>query len=557
MLKIINLGGTENVTKNLTVYEYGEDILIVDCGVGFPDSEMLGVDMVIPDFTYLRENMHKIRGLILTHGHEDHIGAVPYLLAEFPNIPVYANRLVLGFLKEKFTDKKKYKDAPENPSMHLINSETPPAELGVFKIEAFKTNHSVPDSLGFAIKTPEGTILHMADYKIDFTPVIDDPIELGKIAKYGTEGVLCLLSDCLGVTTEGFSRPEKELQRTFDMLFEEASTRQIIVTTISSNISRMHQIITSARKLGRKIVIAGRSIDQSVEVALGLGYLKFDTDIFVSPKNASTYNQADLVYIVAGCYGQTGSALGRMSRNDHPDIQVQEGAYVIFSADPNPPGVAEAVEKVQDNLILLGAKVVYSEIQENLHVSGHGTQGDLKLVAFLSKPKYFMPIGGTIKRMRAYSNMVAKLGLGEDNVFEQLGGESVIFENGKAHKGDTYPVKDVFVDGFSIGDIGSTVIRDREKLSDNGIFVVIVPISQKERKLAGSVEVVTRGFIYVKESAVLIEQTKQSISDLLKKYNGDMRDWNKIREEIEKRLNKFLYKETGRNPLVFIQAIYL
>lgn len=556
MLKLINLSGTESVTKNLTVYEYENDIIVVDCGVGFPDSEMLGVDMVIPDLTYLRENAHKIRGLLLTHGHEDHIGAVPYFLAEFPEVPVYSGKLVLGFLREKLSEKGRYKDVPANPSLHLFNSESDPVDLGVFNIEAFRVNHSVPDSMGFAIRTPEGLILHISDFKIDLTPVIDDPIELNKIAAYGEEGVMCLLSDCLGIVSEGYTQPEKELNYTFDKLFEAGEGRQIIVTTISSNISRMHQIIKSAQRIGRRVVLLGRSIHQSVTVARSLDYLPFSEDVFVNPRDASKYNQGDLVYIAAGCYGQPRSALGRISINEHDDVKIEEDAYVIFSADPNPPGVLEAVERVQDNLTLLGAKVFFSEIQENLHVSGHGTKGDLELTAYISKAKYYVPIGGTIKRMRLYSEMIESLGRSRDNVFEQLEGESVIFEDGKAKKGPVIPVKDVYIDGSNIGDVGPMVIRDREKLSDDGIFVVIVPIDQKTRKLTGDVEVVTRGFVFVKESKDLINKTRQSVTGILNNYDN-LRDWNSVRDDIEKRMNKMLYKETGRSPLIFVQAIYL
>jgi len=472
MLKIINLSGTENVTKNLTVFETENDIIIVDCGVGFPDSDMLGVDMVIPDMTYLKENMHKIRGLFLTHGHEDHIGAVPYFLAEFPNVPVYSGKLVLGFLRRKFDEKRKYKGVPKNPSLHEIGPDSEPVTLGDFTLEAFGVNHSVPNSLAFAIRTPEGLILHISDFKIDLTPVIDAPIDLNRIAGYGDEGVMCLLSDCLGVTSEGYSQPEKDLSGTFDLLFDEAAGKQILVTTLSSNISRIHQIVESAKKVNRKIVLLGRSIQQNVEVARGLGYLPFKDDVFVDPRNSSKYSQADLVYIVAGSYGQPGSALGRISRSEHQDVALQEGAYVIFSADPSPPGVAEDVDKVQDNLTLLGAKVLFSQIQDNLHVSGHGTRGDLKMTAFLSKAKYYIPIGGTIKRMRIYSNMIGSLGRPQENVFEQLGGDSVVFENGKARKGGHVEVKDVFLDGSTVGDVGPLVLRDREQLADDGIFVL-------------------------------------------------------------------------------------
>lgn len=557
MLKIINLSGTEDVTKNLTVFETENDIIIVDCGVGFPDSDMLGVDMVIPDMTYLKKNSHKIRGLFLTHGHEDHIGAVPYFLAEFPNVPVYSGKLVLGFLRKKFEEKRKYKGVPKNPSLHELSPDSEPITLGDFTVEAFGVNHSVPNSLGFAIRTPEGLILHISDFKIDLTPVIDSPIDLNRIARYGEEGVLCLLSDCLGITSEGYSQPEKELSGTFDLLFDKATGKQIIVTTLSSNISRIYQIIKSAQKLDRKIVLLGRSIQGNVDVARGLDYLRFEDSVFVDPKEASKYNQADLVYIAAGSYGQPNSALGRLSRNEHRHVTLQEGACVIFSADPSPPGVEEDVDRVQDSLTLLGANVLFSQIQDNLHVSGHGTRGDLEMIAYLSKAKYYVPIGGTIKRMRIYSNMLGNLGRPQENVFEQLGGDTIVFENGEAKKGTRIAVKDVFLDGSTVGDVGPLVIRDREQLADDGIFVVVVPINQKSRQLAGDVEVVTRGFIYVKESADLINKTKQSVMGLLESRKNNLRNWNEVREDIEKRMNKMLYKETGRNPLIFIQAIYL
>src|SRR3989344_3029817 len=325
-LKIITLSGTESVTKNMTIYEYGNDIIAVDCGIGFPDSEMLGVDVVIPDMTYLIENSHRFKGLLITHAHEDHIGAVPYLLQQV-NVPIYANKLVQGLLKEKLKEKR-FRGIGENVSFHLISSETEETEIGVFKIKGFRLNHSVPEALGFAIKTPEGTIMHMADYKIDWTPVLDAPIDLGVIAEYGRNGVLCLLSDYFGSTTEGYSKSESTLNDTFQDLFEVAEGRQILVTTISSNISRMYQIINAALKLRRKVVMSGRSIDQSVRVARDLGYLPFDEDVFVTENEASSHAQKELVYIIAGCYGQQGSSLDRLSRGEHEQITLENNAMV-------------------------------------------------------------------------------------------------------------------------------------------------------------------------------------------------------------------------------------
>jgi len=551
-LRIITLGGTETVTKNMTIYECGDDIIIVDCGVGFPDSEMYGVDVVIPDFSYLLEHKEKVRGLFITHGHEDHIGAVPYLLQEL-NIPVYTSKLVQGFINVKLKEKK-FKDIP-NVRFNLLNPETPEVIVGNFKVSAIRINHSVPASMAFAIKTPQGTVLHMADYKIDWTPVLDKPIDLGKIAMYGKEGVLCLMSDCLGSTAEGYTKSESALGETFNELFENAHGRQIFVTTISSNISRMYQIITSAIRHGRKVVFSGRSLDQNSTVARDLGYLQKEDSIYVSEDDISKYRQEDLLYIVAGCYGQQGSSLDRLSRGEHKNIRLEKDALVIFSADPNPPGVMEDVEKVMSNLTLRGAEVVYSAIQENLHVSGHGTRGDLITVASVVRPLYFVPLGGTINKMRAYRNMVKSLGFDEDNVFELLEGESIVFDGGFAQKGDKVSVKPVYLDGNMSDSLSPVVIKDREVLSTDGVFVVILPISKENKTLAARIEIVTRGFIYVKESRALIGKSTDVVNKVLDKYQGKVGDWNEVKFNIEKSVEKFLAKETGRKPLVIVTSV--
>ena len=551
-LKIITLSGTEAVTKNMTIYEYGDDLIAVDCGIGFPDSEMYGVDVVIPDMTYLIENSHRFKALIITHAHEDHIGAIPYLLQQV-NVPIYANKLVQGLLLEKMKEKK-YKGLSESVKFHLISNETEEAQIGPFRIKAFRVNHSVPEALGFAIKTPEGTVLHMADYKIDWTPILDPPIDLGTIAQYGKEGVLCLLSDCLGSTTEGYSRSESTLNQTFHDLFESAAGRQILVTTISSNISRMYQIIDAAQKYGRKIVLSGRSIDQSVRVARGLGYLPFDENIFVGDKEASSQAQKDLVYIIAGCYGQQGSALDRLSRDENDDIQLQNNSMVVFSADPNPPGVAEDVERVMDNLTLKGAEVIYSKIQENLHVSGHGTRGDLVTIAAVVRPKYFIPIGGTVTKARAYTHMVEELGFPNESVFELLEGESVEFSGGEARKGPRLSLKPVFVDGTTVGEVTQIVVKDREQLSSDGVFVVVVPI-QDGKIVRGKVEVITRGFIYVKESKALMGKSKDVVNKVLDKNSEQSDDWGNLKHRIENDVERFLWKETGRRPLIIVHSL--
>ena len=557
-LKIITLSGTESVTKNMTLYEYGDDIIIVDCGIGFPDADLLGVNVVIPDFTYVLENSHKIRGLFVSHGHEDHLGAVPFLLDQL-DVPIYTSKLVQGFLSERLNEKP-FKHLAEKARFHIISPDSGPVTLGTsFKVEAFGINHSVPSSFGLAIKTPQGTALHMQDFKIDWTPVLDKPIDIVKIAGYAKEGVVCLLSDCLNVTTEGYSKSESSLNDTFFNLFESAVKRQVFVTTISSNLSRMHQLISAAQKHGRRVVISGRSIEQSVNVGRKLGYLPFDNNLFVPEEDASRYLQGDLVYIIAGCYGQEGSALSRVARGEHKNIDIEKDAMVIFSADPNPPGVADDVEILMSLLTLAGAEVIYSKIQDNLHVSGHGTRGDLMTIAAIVKPKFFIPIGGTITRMRAYTNMVGDLGVDKRRVFECMEGDVTEFLNGNAKKGTRINTQPVYIDADKTNEINPVVIKDRDLLSTDGVFVVVLPMTSTGELLASKVDVVTRGFIYVKGSQELMDKSRKFITKEVEKNVeknvGKNKDWPALKRKLETEIEYFLRKETSKAPLVIVHSI--
>ncbi len=552
-LKILSLSGSEGATKNMTVYECGDDIIIVDTGIGFPTDEMQGVEAIIPDFTYVIENQHKVKGLFVTHAHEDHFGAVPFLLKEL-NMPIYANKLVQEFIKGKIVDRGT-KEMLAGVSFNLISPETDEITLGNFKISAFRVNHSVPTSLGLSIQTPQGRILHMADYKVDWSPVLDKPIDIATISKYGEEGVLCLLSDCLGANTEGYSKSERTMKDTFHNMYEEAEGRQIMITTISSNISRMYQIIDAAIKAGRKIVLGGRSIKQSVRIARELDFLPFADDVFIDDEKCNAYPQKDLVYLVAGCFGQPGSSLDKISRGEHNTIRLEENAMVIFSADPNPPGVQVAVERVMDNLTLRGAEVVYSKIQANLHVSGHGPKGDLTIIASIVKPKYFIPIGGSVTQTRSYKNMVEELGFDKNTVFELLEGGSVIFRNGIGEKGETITTKQVYIDGKGFSDLEPIVIKDREVLSNDGVFVVIVPIDKATKKIMSGVEIVTRGFVYVKESKELMARSKDLLNKVLKKHEALDSNWGKVQNKLERDIERFLFKETGRRPMIIVQTI--
>ena len=440
-------------------------------------------------------------------------------------------------------------------SFNVLTPDSPEIILGNFRVKTFGLNHSVPGGLGYAIKTPQGTFLHVPDYKLDWTPVLDKPIELGKIARYGDEGVLCLLSDCLGVNHEGYAQSERALNDTFTELFAQAEGRQILVTTISSNISRMYQIIDGAIKNGRKVVFSGRSIEQSSTVARELKYLPFANEVFVPVKAAKSMPQSELVYIVAGCYGQSGSGLERISRQEHNLISLQKNAMVVISADPNPPGVQEDVERLLHNLTLLGAELFYSEVHKNLHVSGHGLRGDLMTVTALSKAKYYIPIGGTAAHMKAYANMVETLGVEQNHVFGLLEGESLVFENGKAVRSEKVNVKQIYISGSNRDELSPVVIKDREQLASDGVFVVVIPVTKSGQFMPDKLEIVSRGFVYVKDSQELLDKSKRFIQERLGKLQKEKKDWNGIRKRLEGEVNKMLYKELGREPLTIIHTL--
>jgi ribonuclease J len=516
--------------------------MIVDCGVEFPDAEQLGVDLIIPDVSYLLDKLDKIRGIVITHAHEDHFGALPYVLKDLRKPPIYAAKLVLGFIQNKLND---FEGLANNQEFHEIIPEIDPFDLGNFYITPFRVNHSVPDTVGLFIKTPIGNLVHAADFKFDWTPVDGKQFEVSKLARLTDEGVLLLLSDSLGATNEGYTHSEITIQDTFEHYIEQARG-QVFITTISSNISRMHQAVEASRKYGRKVCFVGRSIDQNVKVARSLGYIDFPEEMMVQTRDARNLPPDQVTYIIAGCYAQEGSGLDRVSRQEHRDIELLPDATIIFSADPI-PGVYDLVGAMIDRLTLLGATVVYSAIQDNLHVSGHGARGDLSLMVGLTKPKYFMPIGGDPRHQRAYAEMVEHMGYLRSSVFELRATETLLVTPNKVSRGESVPVKDVFVDGSGVGDVGNVVIRDRQILSESGIVVVILQKGNKGN-LAPTVDIVSRGFVYMSSSEELIKGSEQVV---LQEIKGEhVRNWSKIRENVEKKLSHFLYKQTGRNPMI-------
>lgn len=541
MIRFIALSGTTEVTENLYVYESENDMIIVDCGVGFPEPEMFGVDLVIPDFDYIRENKSKLRGILITHGHEDHIGALSFLLSEI-KAPVYSTKLVAGFIEEKLQDYNL-----GNFKINIFDPEKDNISLGVFKVTPFRISHSVPDSVGFVIDTPEGKIFHVADYKFDWTPVDGRPFDIAKLAILASGGALAVASDCLGSTTPGYTESEKGIEERIGKIVLGKEGR-IFFTTISSNISRIQQAINVAERVGRKVAIIGRSIDSKVKISESLGYLHFSHNLLVNPRKAVSLPKNEVMFIISGSYGQPGSALYRLALGEHDFLKIEEGDVVIFSSDPAPPGSKTNVDFLVDKLIESEVEVHYYDIQEDLHVSGHASQEDIKLLLSVIKPKYAIPIGGTIRHMRAFNNLAVDIGIARENVFELKPGESVEFKNQSARKGKKVEVRNVLVDGLGVGDVGQVVLRDRNLLAKEGIAIVLLQFDETEGKLVSQPEIISRGFVFDKKSRDLLQRSALKLDNFLRKKR-DL-DRRMIKNLAADFLERYFYRETGRRPMV-------
>jgi ribonuclease J len=539
-LRFIALSGTTDVTENLYIYEYGNDMIIVDCGVGFPEAEMYGVDLVIPDFSYIKENKNRLRGILISHGHEDHLGGLPFLLKDV-DAPVYATKLVAGFIEDKFADYKM------KGKVNVIDPDRDTLSLGVFKIKMFRVSHSVPDGVGFVIDTPEGSIFHVADYKFDWTPVDNKPFDAMKAANLASGGVLAVASDCLGSTTPGYTQSEKEIEGQIEQIARTAKN-QIFFTTISSNISRMQQALNVAQRLNRRVVFVGRSIEAKAKIAKNLGYLHYPKDLVTPFKKGRKLPRQKTFYIISGSYGQPGSALYRVSNAEHDSLSISEGDMVIFSSDPAPPGSKANVDAVVDRLIELGVDVHYYETQEDLHVSGHGSRGDIKTLFALINPKYFMPIGGTIRHMRAYKDIAVDMGASPESVFELKPGEIVEFKDGKANLAGKIDVRDVLVDGLGIGDVGNVVLRDRKRLAKDGVVIALLQLDKKGRRLISAPEVISRGFVFEKTEKDFLMRTSKLLEQELGKK--PFLDKNMARNVAIDFLEKYFSQQTGRRPMV-------
>jgi len=540
-LKFIALSGTTGVTENFYVYEYGNDLIIVDCGVGFPEQDMYGVDLVIPDFSYIKQNANRLKGILISHGHEDHLGALPFLLKEV-KAPIYATKLVAGFIEDKFADY----ELP-SPRVNVFDPERDVITIGAFKITPFRVAHSVPDGVGFAIDTPEGKIFHVPDYKFDWTPVDSKPFDVARMTSLTSEGVLAVASDSLGSTTPGYTESEKAIEGTIEEIVRK-SRKQVFFTTISSNISRIQQAIHVCMRLGRKIVFIGRSIEKKAEIAKSLGYLHYPDDLVITTKQARKLPQERIMYIISGSYGQPGSALYRVAIGEHDYLKINAGDLVVFSSDPAPPGSKANIDFVVDKLIEINADVHYYDMQEDLHVSGHGSQGDILMLFGLLKPKYYIPIGGTVRHMRAYSLLAQGMGAEAKDVFELIPGQTIEFKNKTARISGRVPVKNVLVDGLGVGDVGNVVLRDRHVLARDGIAVVIIQFDGAQRKLFADPEIISRGFVYEeKHKGFLLEAAKE----LRKNFDGGRNfDSKYLRDRAIDFLEKYFYTKTGRRPMV-------
>ena len=541
-LKIIPLGGLDEIGKNITVFEYGNDIVLVDCGLEFPEDDMLGVDLVIPDVTYLEKNKEKIRGLVVTHGHEDHIGAIPYILKQI-NMPIYATKLTIGLIKNKLDEHKLLS------STKLFTVEQGQTiNLGSMKVEFIRSCHSIPDSVMLAIHTPVGTVLHTGDFKVDFTPIDDQLMDLGRIAELGNKGVLALLSDSTNSERKGYTMSEKTIGDVFDRLFQN-NKKRIVVATFASNVHRVQQIVNSAKKYGRKIAVCGRSMINMINTAREIGYIDAPENMFIDIDMIKNYTDEQLVIITTGSQGETMSALTRMAAGEHKKVVITPNDMVIISATPI-PGNEKLVSNVINDLMQIGAEVIYSAL-ENVHVSGHACQEEQKLIIALAKPKYFIPVHGEYRQLRAHAETAKEMGIPTENIFILENGKTLELNKKEMKITNSVPCGKILVDGLGVGDVGNIVLRDRQHLSQDGLIVIVMTMDGSTGEIVSGPDVVSRGFVYVRESETLMDDVKRVIKQEVKNFEEDgVRDWSTIKSTLKDDLRDYIFQRTKRNPMI-------
>ncbi len=540
-LKIIPLGGLNEIGKNMTAIEYKDEIIIIDCGLSFPEDEMLGIDIVIPDITYLLKNRDKIKGIFLTHGHEDHIGALPYVLKKL-NVPVYGTKLTIGLVEVKLKEHKM-----NNIKLNRVKPRDT-IKLDIMEVEFIKATHSIPDACSIAIHTEMGIIFHTGDFKVDYTPIDGDVMDFHRIAELGKKGVLVMLADSTNVERAGSTMSEKTVGSSLDDIFRNAKKR-IIVATFASNIHRVQQIINSAYKYNKKVAVSGRSMVNVVNVAKDLGYLTLPEDILIDLNEINDYNDDELVIITTGSQGEPMSALSRMASSEHKKMEIEPGDLVVISATPI-PGNEKTVSRVINQLFEKGAEVIYDDLAD-IHVSGHACQEELKLMHRLVKPKYFIPVHGEYRHLKQHGELATLLGMPKENIFTLNNGSIVEFDRDSARIGGYVPSGNILVDGLGVGDVGNIVLRDRKHLSEDGLMVVVVTIAKEDGKVIAGPDIISRGFVYVRESEDLIDQAKSVVKEaLIECESKQIREWAYLKNSIKDELKNYLYEKTKRNPMI-------
>ncbi|MBQ7065558.1 MAG: ribonuclease J [Lachnospiraceae bacterium] len=539
-LKIIPLGGLEQIGMNITAFEYEDCIIVVDCGLSFPDDGMLGIDLVIPDITYLKDNAEKVKGFMITHGHEDHIGALPYVLKDLP-VPVYATKLTMGIIENKLKE-----HGLERATKRKVVKFGQHINLGKFRIEFIKTNHSIADAAALAIYSPAGIVVHTGDFKVDYTPVFGDAIDLQRFGEIGKKGVLALMCDSTNAERPGFTQSEKTVGATFDHIFMDHKNTRIIIATFASNVDRVQQIINSAYKYGRKVVVEGRSMVNIIETASNLGYLKIPDNTLIDIEQLKDYPDEKTVLITTGSQGESMAALSRMASGLHKKVTIGPLDTVIFSSNPI-PGNEKAVSKVINELYAKGADVIF----QDAHVSGHACREEIKLIYNLVQPKYAIPVHGEYRHLKAQASLARELGMEKENIFILASGDVLELDEDGAEVTGSVPVGDVYVDGLGVGDVGNVVIRDRQHLAEDGILIVVIALDSYNSVVVSGPEIVSRGFVYVREADELLDEARCIISEALDDcMDRKITDWGKIKSVIKDEAGEFLWKKTKRRPMI-------
>ncbi|MCF2641075.1 MAG: ribonuclease J [Lachnospiraceae bacterium] len=539
-LKIIPLGGLEQIGMNITAFEYEDSIIVVDCGLSFPEDDMYGIDLVIPDITYLKENIDKVKGFFITHGHEDHIGAIPYVLREI-NVPIYATKLTMGIIDHKLTEHNlisKVKRKVVKYGQHI--------NLGCFRVEFIRTNHSIQDAAALAIYSPAGIVVHTGDFKVDYTPVFGDAIDLQRFGEIGKKGVLALMCDSTNAERPGFTMSEKTVGKTFETIFADHKNSRIIIATFASNVDRVQQIIDTACKYGRKVVIEGRSMVNIISTAQELGYINIPDNTLIDIEEIKNYPDEKTVLITTGSQGESMAALSRMASGIHRKITIKPHDTIVLSSNPI-PGNEKAVSKIINELSLKGAEVIFQDV----HVSGHACQEDIKLIYSLVRPKYAIPVHGEYRHLKAQAQIAEELGIDKDHIFLLSSGDVLELNEEEAAVTGRVPVGDVMVDGLGVGDVGNIVLRDRQHLAEEGIIIVVLTLESGSGQVLAGPDIVSRGFVYVRGAESLMDEAKQVLEETMEYcMTKNITDWGKIKSEIKDALGDFVWKETKRKPMI-------